>query len=150
MELNISQKDFTKGKKFKFCEGNRTIGFGEITKILNSDLAKDESEKESEFNLNLFPTDILERIKIDFGVESGAVVRELQSYLLESKYGRSPRLIRSIIYLSEKSKEKLKREIKDAKIDWRDVLFAAEYENQSSQNPKRVRDFNRKFGNEKL
>lgn len=101
------------GKKFKFCEGPRIVGLGTITEVLNTELIKEEDAEESAFNLNLFPADILDKIKEDFGSELNAAKRILQPYLLKHEHLGNPRIIRSVLFLASGNKEKLLNTIRN-------------------------------------
>lgn len=138
------------GKKFKFCEGSRIIGSGEITEVVNKELEIEFGQKEEDFNLNLFPIDIVDKIRQDHGNNFGKFLRTIQPYLLNLIELRNPRVVRSIIYLTTRNIEELKKQIEIAKTDYRDILFFAEYENRNEKNPKRVRNFNNEFGNEQI
>ncbi len=138
------------GRRFQFYEGSVLIGYGAVTQIVNPDLLKNETLEERNYNLNLFSPDIRERIFADFGEDRVGVIQQLQKFLLEHAHIRSERIIRAIIYVADKKATGISKAIKDAGIDGRDVLMAAEYENRSELQPKRVRDFNRKFGEEDL
>ena len=136
------------GMRFRFSEGSVVIGYGEILEIRNPALSKTIEAKENTYNLNLFSSDIRERIFSDFGNESVLVIQALQTFLISNEAFRSERLVRCIIYLADKKVDGIKKGIKDARMDWRDVLMAAEYENSKDTQPKRIRDFSRKFGEE--
>ncbi len=138
------------GMQFRISEGSTVIGYGEILEIRNPALSKTIAAEENTYNLNLFSSDILERIFSDFGNESVLVIHALQTFLIANEAFRSERLVRCIIYLADKKLDGIKKGIKDARTDWRDVLMAAEYENSKDSQPKRVRDFSRKFGEEKM
>ncbi|SDY12629.1 hypothetical protein SAMN05444411_1321, partial [Lutibacter oricola] len=62
------------------------------------------------------------------------------------KHLRSPRIIRSMIYLFTIGKMEKSKVFEFAKIDWRDVLSSAEYD----KNQVRLRNFNNEFGKEKI
>ena len=138
------------GMHFRFSEGSVVIGYGEILEIRNPALSKSIAAEENTYNLNLFSSDIRERIFSDFGQESVKVIQALQTFLIAHEAFRSERLVRCIIYLADKKLDRLKKGIKDASNDWRDVLMAAEYENGKDSEPRRIRDFSRKFGEEQI
>jgi len=138
------------GKCFKFCEGARIIGYGSIVQIINEDLEIEYNQYEEQFNVNLFPNDIIEEIVNGFGDDFGKAVRIIQPFLINNKELRTPRIVRSLVYLSNFKVDELVEQINVAKIDYRDTLFAAEYENRKSDRPIRSRNFNNEFGNEKI
>lgn len=91
-------------------------------------------------------TDINERIKTDFGDKASDAFEILKDAVVKTDYLNHPRIIRCIIFLSDKNIEKLKSNIQTAINDPRDVMFWAEYTKRDiEQNPKRVRDFNKTF-----
>jgi hypothetical protein len=93
-----------------------------------------------------FKTDIENRIKTDFGEKSSEAFKILESAINKTDYLNSDRVIRCIIFLSEKSIEKLKSNIEVAIFDPRDVMFWAEYTNREEfGSAKRVRDFTKVF-----
>ena len=92
-------------------------------------------------------TDILAQIAYQFGENYKIVIGILETELSESDILNSSRIIRCIIYLSENSIEKLRENINSAKIDWRDIILWAEYENDEKNEPKLKRDFNKPFIN---
>ncbi len=51
----------------------------------------------------------------------------------------SARVLRSIVYLAAGNFEDLERFARASEIDWRDVVFWAEYEDHSAESPRRVR-----------
>ncbi len=112
-------------KKFKFCEKRHIIGFGEITKIINQNL---KSDTETNINLNLYPKDILKKIEVQFGESREEIIRKLQDFIKKNKSFRKARLIRAILYLSNGSEVQIENHIKQAEIDWRDILLWAEYD----------------------
>jgi hypothetical protein len=154
-EIKILGKEYFTGRlyegmHFRFSEGSVVIGHGEILEIRNPALSKTIAAEENTYNLNLFSSDILERIFSDFGNGSALVIQAMQVFLMANEAFRSERLVRCIIYLADKKVDGIKKGIKDARTDWRDVLMAAEYENSKDSQPKRVRDFSRRFGKEQI
>lgn len=130
--------------KFRFCEGKRTIGFGSIIKIVNSDLKLDPNIDPKTINLNLYPADILYRLKSDYGKNITEAKIEIQNLIKSHKDFRSHRIIRALIFAGNKDIIHLKKMIALAQTDWRDLLMEAEYDSSHA----RVRDFNFEFGNE--
>ena len=90
-------------------------------------------------------SDILTQIKLQFGENHKKVIEILENELSENDFLNSNRIIRCIIFLSEKNIEKVKENINLAKIDWRDIILLAEYENNENSEPKLIRDFNKPF-----
>lgn len=146
----LSTEYFTKrlyeNMEFKFCEGARTIGFGKIIKITNQNLKSAPNTSQESINLNLYPIDIIEKIKLDFGQSWNKAFSEIQKLIISDESFRSNRIVRSIIYLGNKDIVHLEKIIEQAKTDWRDILLWAEYDKKE----KRVRDFNNEFGKEEM
>ena len=92
-------------------------------------------------------SDILTQIGIQFEENYKTVLQILETELAENDFLNSDRIIRCIIFLSESSVEKLKENINSAKIDWRDIILWAEYENNERNEPILKRDFNKPFEN---
>ena len=90
-------------------------------------------------------SDILTQIKLQFNENHKKLIETLENELSENDYLNSNRIIRCIIFLSEKNIEKVKENINLAKIDWRDIILLAEYENNENSEPKLIRDFNKPF-----
>ena len=92
------------------------------------------------------PTDILERLRSDFGNNYEKAVIILENSVTKNDYLNHPRIIRCVIFLANKNLEGLKTSIEQAKLDKRDVMLWAEYINlKDNETPKRIRDFNRRF-----
>lgn len=90
--------------------------------------------------------DIIDRIQSDFGDNANEATNILEEAITKYEYLNHDRIIRCIIYLSERELEKLKKFINQAKEDPRDIMFWAEYINRGDkETPKRVRDFNKSF-----
>ena len=87
--------------------------------------------------------DIFQKIEKDFGTEAKVAREELDILDAKTKGLIDNRLLRSIIYLAEGNIEKLKMYIAMARLDWRDVLWQAEYD--SPDDTMRKRDFNKTF-----
>ena len=132
--------------KFKFCEGNRIIGFGKIIEIINVDLKCESEIEQKTINLNLYPTDIINRLECDYGKNFLEAKRRIQELIISNKEFRSERIVRALIYAGNKDIVHLKKMIELTRIDWRDLLMNAEYEYPN----KRVRNFDNEFGNEKI
>ena len=89
--------------------------------------------------------DILDQIKVQFCENYKNVTEIFKIELSENDFLNSHRIIRCIIFLSENSIEKLKENINIAKIDWRDIILSAEYENNEKNELILERDFNKPF-----
>ncbi len=87
-------------------------------------------------------TDIYQKISQDFGNDCTDVVNIFNALDAETKGIMSDRLVRAIIYLSNGSLDSLVRQIKLARLDWRDVFMNAEY---SYPDRERLRDFSKSF-----
>jgi hypothetical protein len=93
-----------------------------------------------------FKNDIENRIKTDYGEKSSEAFKILEAAISKADYLNTDRVIRCIIFLSEKSIYKLKSYIEVAISDPRDVMFWAEYTNHEEFGlEKRVRNFNKAF-----
>lgn len=77
--------------------------------------------------------DIKYRIEKDFGVESNRALELID--LFEEKNKLSPRVSRCLVYLSKGNLSILKSKIKEAEVDWRDIIYDAEEINFDSNNP---------------
>jgi len=51
----------------------------------------------------------------------------------------TPRVLRSVVFLAAGDFEQLERFARASEIDWRDVVFWAEYEDYTAEHPRRVR-----------
>jgi hypothetical protein len=138
-----------KNMEFKFCEGSRTVGHGKITEIVNLDLKSERNISQEKINLNLYPIDIVSRMKSDFGNNYHQAVWRIQELIISDKSFQSHRIIRAIIHLGNKDVDHLKKIISQAKTDWRDILLWSEYKEENGKTIQ-LRDFNKEFGNETL
>ena len=151
-EISIAATKYFKNRLynkmlFKFCEGKNIIGYGTIIAILNEDLKIVENEK-TDNNLNLYPNDIIDKIKTIYkglGTDT-KVIAEIQELINLEKQLRSPRIIRSMIHLFTNERIDRKKVFEMAKGDWRDIIFSAEYDDKNN----RIRDFNNQFGKEEI
>lgn len=86
------------------------------------------------------PDDIRKKVENDYkdNVNKNEILE-----LLSTVYSkvRSKRVVRCVIYLSNGNYEDLTHFVKDALVDWREVIYWAEYD----QNGVRVNDFNKEF-----
>ncbi|OYU96576.1 MAG: hypothetical protein CFE21_09340 [Bacteroidetes bacterium B1(2017)] len=93
-----------------------------------------------------FKEDILERIHSDFGDSANQANTILLDALHTVDYLNTDRTIRCILFLTNGNIKDLRNYIEAAIIDPRDVILWAEYEGlKATENPKRVRDFNKTF-----
>ncbi|QTE21821.1 hypothetical protein [Polaribacter cellanae] len=92
--------------------------------------------------------DILEKIENDFSSQKENVINLLVNKINENEHINHPRIIRCVIYLSNGDLFELNHYLKTAISDPRDVMLYAEYENNNTLNPCRIRDFNNEFGKE--
>ncbi|MCK7590749.1 hypothetical protein M0G43_09200 [Subsaxibacter sp. CAU 1640] len=69
----------------------------------------------------------------------------LTEYLKEYDYLNSDRIIRCVIFLTQNGIENFEKNLILAKVDPRDVMFWAEYENHNENHPNRILDFNKTF-----
>lgn len=97
-------------------------------------------------NIMNFENDIIDKIEKDFQFESQKAIEILEENINKENSINHPRIIRSILYLSNGNIFELKHNIKTAISDWRDVIYFAEYDkNDSSSVSRKVRDFNLPF-----
>ncbi len=154
-EISILSTDYFskrlyEGKCFKFFEGGTLVGVGEILEIVNPSLKMDNPVKEGFLNFNLYPEDIVLKVKQDFRNENHDVIRFFQSFLMEMGEVASPRVLRAVIYLAKGNIDQLDGYMKTACIDIRDILYQAEYDKNADSELIRTRDFNQPFGKENL
>ena len=90
--------------------------------------------------------DIREKIKSDFDDKALDVIAIFDEAISKADYLNNIRVIRCIIFLSDKNINKLKENIRVATCDPRDVILWAEYKNRGQgEQIKRIRDFNKPF-----
>lgn len=90
--------------------------------------------------------DIQERIKSDFGARASEVFRIFDEAISRADFLNNNRVIRCIIFLSDKDITNLEDYIEKATYDPRDVMLRAEYTNRGpGERIKRIRDFNKPF-----
>lgn len=93
-----------------------------------------------------FQTDIENRIQLDFGENSHEAFGILQAAIQKNDFLKTQRVIRCLLFLSEKSIVKLKATIEAAILDTRDIIFWAEYTIEGANGGvKQIRDFNKTF-----
>lgn len=93
-----------------------------------------------------FKDDINGRIHTDFGENANKATTMLIDAIKKVDYLKTDRVIRCIIFLAKGNLTDLHEYIEKATFDTRDVMLWAEYEGlKESENPKRVRDFNKTF-----
>ncbi len=91
-------------------------------------------------------TDIHERIETDFGEQAAEVILILDKAISATNYLKDDRIIRCILFLSAGDIEKLKKNVKAATADPRDVMYWAEYiHHDQPHQTTRVRDFSKAF-----
>lgn len=80
------------------------------------------------------PADVRARLLRDYPGETN-----FEAMRLVEALHFDARVLRSIVYLAAGDFEQLERFARAAEIDWRDVVFWAEYEDYSAEHPRRVR-----------
>ncbi|MFT7373776.1 MAG: hypothetical protein ACI9T9_002476 [Oleiphilaceae bacterium] len=85
--------------------------------------------------------DIQKKLELDFGSESSLAKDELEALYTQTNWRIGNRMVRSIVYLSNGDFESLKKAIKHANTDYKEVLWLAEYDRGDEQ----LRDFNKTF-----
>jgi len=73
------------------------------------------------------------------GESSFEAIRLVESLLV------APRVLRSIVFLAHGDFDELERLARRAEIDWRDVVFWAEYEDHDAEHPRKVRSMEEPF-----
>ena len=86
--------------------------------------------------------DIKDKMAKDFGADLEAA-RQLVDVCVPGSAGSlDGRLLRAVLFLANGDLTKLEEAVAGCLLDWRDVLFVAEYEDRGGE-PVRVRDFNK-------
>ena len=86
------------------------------------------------------PADIRDRLADEYPGETYyEAARVVESLELE------PRVLRSVVYLGGGRIDDLLRFARRAALDWRDVIFWAEYEDHDSERPRQVRSMQEPF-----
>ncbi len=86
------------------------------------------------------PVDIRQRLLRDYPGET-----TFEAMRLVESLRVAPRVLRSIIHLAHGRYEELERLARRAEIDWRDVVFWAEYEDHEAEHPRKVRSMEEPF-----
>ena len=102
--------------------------------------------------MNPIPSDIRERIAIDFGDDrADEILEDLLKRVPDGlANGTRTRHLRCIVYLARGDVERLDRFIEMCLSDTRDVMLNAEYENVPGTGLVRKRDFSRPFSDANL
>ena len=90
--------------------------------------------------MNEIPTDVRQRMASDYPGETF-----FEAMRLVESLGLEPRVLRSIVLLAGGNFEELRRYARSAELDWREVVFWAEYEDHESESPRRVRSMQEPF-----
>jgi hypothetical protein len=85
--------------------------------------------------------DIILEMKLKFGDNFLDAKEILINYTKNNIAHSSDRILRCLIFLSTENLENLKAQIEIAKIDWRDIVKYAEYDDENN----RIRNFNKTF-----
>ena len=80
------------------------------------------------------PDDVRARLLRDYPGET-----HFEAMRLVEALRCNARVLRSIVYLAAGDFEQLARLARASEIDWRDVVFWAEYEDYEAEQPRRVR-----------
>ena len=80
------------------------------------------------------PADVRARLLRDYPGET-----HFEAMRLVEALHFDARVLRSIVYLAAGDFEQLERLARRAELDWRDVVFWAEYEDHDAEQPRRVR-----------
>lgn len=87
---------------------------------------------------NNLPEDINHKIISDFGKKQYQLVANMLLPL--NDYDRNHRIIRCVLFLAQGNRKKLEHFIEQARLDFRDVIYWAEYDASG-----RINDFNLPF-----
>ena len=80
------------------------------------------------------PDDVRVRLLRDYAGETS-----FEATRLVEAIDATPRVLRAVVFLAAGDFEQLERLARRAEIDWRDVVFWAEYEDHDAEEPRRVR-----------
>ena len=80
------------------------------------------------------PADVRARLVREYPGETS-----FEAIRLVESLSCSARVLRSIVFLAAGDFEELERFARISEIDWRDVVFWAEYEDHAAEHPRRVR-----------
>ena len=84
--------------------------------------------------MEVIPEDVRARLLRDYPGETN-----FEATRLVESLGLAPRVLRSIVFLAAGDFEQLERFARLAEMDWRDVVFWAEYEGHDAEEPRKVR-----------
>ncbi|MEQ8236102.1 MAG: hypothetical protein ABRQ23_04945 [Syntrophomonadaceae bacterium] len=85
-----------------------------------------------------WPDDIVHKIMADFGQKNFETISKALWALYAQ--GADYRIVRCVLFLAQGNPNKMKHFIEQARLDFRDVIYWAEYDAQG-----RIRDFNFPF-----
>ena len=80
------------------------------------------------------PDDVRARLMREYPGET-----HFEAVRLVESLSCSARVLRSVVFLAAGDFEQLERFARASEIDWRDVVFWAEYEDYGAEHPRRVR-----------
>jgi hypothetical protein len=84
--------------------------------------------------MSAIPEDVRARLLREYPGETNfEAIRLVESLAL------APRVLRSVVFLAHGDYEEFQRLARRAEIDWRDVVFWAEYEDHDAEQPRKVR-----------
>ncbi len=90
--------------------------------------------------MTALPDDIRSRLESEF---EGADLVEALELMEALDFGH--RVARCVVFLAEGSLDELAQYTEVARIDWRDVIFWAEYIHHEAKHPEQVRDMEQPF-----
>lgn len=93
--------------------------------------------------MNTIPADVRARLESEY---DGADLIEALELIEALDFG--DRVARCVVFLAKGSLLELASYAEVARIDWRDVIFWAEYIGHSAKHPKQVRDMKQPFAQE--
>ena len=90
------------------------------------------------------PEDIVAKVRQDFAEDDALMVLQLLGEFHRDNPNVSERILRCIAFLAKGSFEEFVRAVELARVDWRDLIVAAEYDGWSGEENRR-RDLNAPF-----
>lgn len=101
-------------------------------------------------DIQALTADIRARVERDFGRDAAPVLDKLAEVARADPHLDSPRIMRCLVFLARGDAKRLDHYTKLARVDYRDLIVAAEYETRPGTDPSQgiydqVRDFNVPF-----
>jgi hypothetical protein len=90
------------------------------------------------------PEDIITKVRRDFSEDDALAILQLLAEFQIKNPDLSNRILRCIVFLAHGNFDEFARAVAMARLDWRDLIVAAEYDGFSGEENRR-RDFNLPF-----